>query len=917
MTKKTRKQSKLKNPKETKQRKQHRDSKLVIVKEKKYCGGITSIGGSCKRAYGKCPNHKVKEISDEEVEKDVIEIFSDKESSSDEESPTTNSTLCGKSTNNGIPCRGKAGQCRIHDRNYIICGEKNKIGQPCLQTKGRCRYHTTFEERMEYIKTNLKEKDKVDTNFLQELKLNYEDIKNGKIKFSEIKEEPIKLRKAAYISFCYIMNHKNTVNQIALYFSTYSGAIEYIKNKFKKEIDQYLLYFYNTIQKSSNTEEFTKELVQSTNCYTCNNTVNIDYNITINNHIELKALFKEVDIVLGERICSACYVRSNKLIIETPTKQITMPEQYNNFDDYLNNLNNYFTKDRKESQFILQNIYEFIALENKGVTMNDIFNEFGIKILESTLLECKFIKKDINEENEIVYKYNNDNILYIPKVTEEHLNVLKELKEQYNSETFTFDYNNYIDITLLKCKIDKNIEKFNEYKYDSNINTDSKFSRDTVNTFLIENYKKLFYKEPPFLDKMTNMNKFVYTIVNNYLTDNKVSLFKVWYAVHKILNNDFEFPQKSFMDDICNIIYLKNNYPLFFIDDLNGYFNLKNYKNLCGIGVDEKEEKDEKVIKKRPRTRNFKIINDRAKLLQNSYIGGTKIRYYYCIDELECNLNDKLNFYANCDINNSKDIIFDMDHIPYLNPQVTIPVGKKKGNGFCTSFCAHSVNCLLTLFSFEDRLLLRILKENNVFIESKILYKNINYKELKDKVPKEKLNNWINDIKDKINKVAEKTRNQVHRKHSKEELQYLLNNYTVYFTSEGIRMKILSNSINKYEGLVWDYSHENSWKLFNFFLKYLNLSEENVTSDEQMYKVFCDLEEKCIPNAKLLPFLMHTHIMYYGRGFISKNFNFIVGDYELLLRRGLDDSKIWQEITNILIGDPIVDSDGNLIYYFV
>ncbi|KAL9644279.1 hypothetical protein ABK040_005740 [Willaertia magna] len=263
----------------------------------------------------------------------------------DKKDSSINTKLCGQLTNYGISYKNKVEHCGIYDRNYLICGAKTNKSIPYLQTKDKYSNYTTFTERIDYIKLNLYEEDKINLNFIKLLKFNYEDIKNKKIKFSEINDLNIK---AVYISYCNFMSqYKNTNDELAIYFNVSSISIKYIKRIHNKELDQYLLYFYNTLKEDLNNEQLLKKIILQ--CYICNNSKNVTQYITNKNYIKFKKKHPNKELIIGIKICKNCDKNINKVKIQNiliENKQIL--NNYNTFNDYLSNLNDYFNRETKE-----------------------------------------------------------------------------------------------------------------------------------------------------------------------------------------------------------------------------------------------------------------------------------------------------------------------------------------------------------------------------------------------------------------------------------------------------------------------------------------------------------------------------------------------------------------------------------------
>ncbi|KAL9656225.1 hypothetical protein ABK040_007841 [Willaertia magna] len=513
-------------------------------------------------------------------------------------------------------------------------------------------------------------------------------------------------------------------------------------------------------------------------------------------------------------------------------------------------------------------------------------------------------EETIGNNNDEYYRYNIDNMLSFPTVTEEHLSTLEELKKEIDYSS-TFDFTKFTNIIDLRKKITNFYVNAEYLKNDSAVG--AKMTYDIVNSFIYETYKKYFLKDHPFYNRLSDLNKIVYIIINSYdIPFNDIPI--IWYSIRKCLSSEFNLnnSQIGFLRGFFNsYVTTRENYPCFFTCEINSKLSIK-YRPQSKAELERKKSIKENTVT----IRNFLsyiIDNGKARLNDNCNFGKVRIQAYKCTTKLNNYLTSTLNTYTNNCLDSTVQYRMQMDHLHYKIS------GLKGKDGFCHQFCDSGLNNLLSNFSYDDRLFMKILKYNEITFKKCSDANTVNYTKLLNNVPSNILEEWKTEIKNIVENFANKVKGHLKRRLTDEEIEYIGDNYCV--SGPLLYKRKRKTQKEKYKHKYFDHSHKNSVKIFNFLTKYLNI-DYNVSNNNELQEAFIRIGENDNQKFCLLKYLFLNHIHHYGRGLIDRQFNLILGHYETLQNEcEWSEEKIWEEIYNIMIGNPIVNWDNHLMVY--
>ncbi|KAL9642469.1 hypothetical protein ABK040_011036 [Willaertia magna] len=577
-----------------------------------------------------------------------------------------------------------------------------------------------------------------------------------------------------------------------------------------------------------------------------------------------------------------------------------------NFEMYLKSISEYFTLSEPTVE---DKIINLLTSEKRYFTEKEILSYIKTDYDFSTLQSC-LIENKMNEQNELQYCYKWI-FLNIPTFTGEHDIEISKFKTYQNNEIDKFDFNNFLNLSSFKQSIliYKRQLMNNEFKDSISDSINNYLSIDLKNNFVIDNFRKIFKLETSFLCHASPLNNIVYRIVNSFVDNSLDDMITTWLSVKKvfdknfIVNNEIRNNLNSFVNKLIN------SYPVY---NLNGLciFNKMRFPQPSKKETNTNIKKKEK-IGRRP---NYKISNDKIYLLKSKAIGETKLYACYCFNELQNNLRQILTRYKSISLQDIKSFILDMDYIPFNIPELD------NKSGFMVGYCDYRINSLLTMFKFEDRLLYKILNYHTIQFSSLEEAKDVNYNYLKSAIDEKTLLQWENENKQKVNDFKKRVDEQLQKRLSSDEIDYLIVENNFYIIDDNLyRQKRNQNDPihNKYKNLIFDHSHGRALDLFNYFIKYFNLSNEKVSTNEEMYKLYQNIRKDYgNDTCYFIKYFLVSHLDNIGRGFIDNHFNTRLGYLEKLTLSKWDYDSIFEELTNWLNRDPIVDSDGNLIIYY-
>ncbi|KAL9653387.1 hypothetical protein ABK040_002023 [Willaertia magna] len=584
--------------------------------------------------------------------------------------------------------------------------------------------------------------------------------------------------------------------------------------------------------------------------------------------------------------------------------------EFIDFNSYLKNITKFFRQTKPTTE---EKVVNLLVKENRYFTEKEILHyiktNYNLNELQSIVIE-----KKVNENNELIFSYRR-NLIKIPTFTKEPSIQLTKLKTYHNNKIDEFNFNNFLDLPSLKEKILSHSN--NLFDLDSNPkSTDNFLSVDIKNDFLIENFRKIFKLEADFLHYTSPLNRIVYCIVNSFMGNSLEDTINIWLTVRSVLDKNFEEKVNGkFKCDIRSFVTnLDNYYPIYFKSHLNGFWDIKYYPRLHNSNKEKeiKEDSDEKTI---VRTPNYTIINNEIYLNENRRIGRQIIRYNHCFTELQNDLRQVLFRYKNISTEDITSFVLDMDHIPYKVHD------SNDNSGFMVGFCDQSINQLLKIFNFEDRMIHKVLNYHKLTFSSHEEAKKVNYNKLKSEIDHETLLQWEKETTQKVADVKNRVDEQLQRKLSKDELDYLLthNSFSIKPNNFCRKPKNDEDPIhNKYMGKVFDHNHHITAQVFNYLTSYLKLSNEEVSTDEEMYNLYQSIKKQYgSTTSYILRYLLVAHIHLFGRGFTDRDFNIMLGFFEkLYVKANWNYDSIFEELTYWLNRDPIVDSEGNLIIYY-
>ncbi|KAL9650235.1 hypothetical protein ABK040_014891 [Willaertia magna] len=230
--------------------------------------------------------------------------------------------------------------------------------------------------------------------------------------------------------------------------------------------------------------------------------------------------------------------------------------------------------------------------------------------------------------------------------------------------------------------------------------------------------------------------------------------------------------------------------------------------------------------------------------------------------------------------------------------------------GYTVGYCISNINNILREFSMDLRIVIKVLKENNI---SELA--PYNWKKLTDNIDQSKFKMWKLDIKKEVDALINIYSKMIKNKLTREQISFICKNRKVLINSVGFNLCKIDKD-NKENNYVFEHSHEKCLKLFNSIIMYLNLSNRLAENDNDMYIIYKSINNT---HRRTVRFLLHKMVDFYSRDFnsnISNVRNTSLGSYEKLLNMGWTEENVNKELYYMLSRDPLLDISGNIVLYF-